>query len=77
MKQYIPDSSFYKVIKLYKKEKAEHVIYETNDNKSGTRCHKEKREVHNHEVCVLTDEGLHTEVLITLFMMLMDECKEQ
>ncbi|EUD64164.1 hypothetical protein C922_05456 [Plasmodium inui San Antonio 1] len=65
------NSSFDKVIKLYQKEIAYHVIYETTDNPSGTRCHKGKREVHNHEVCVLTDEELHTEVLITLSMMLL------
>ncbi|EUD65077.1 hypothetical protein C922_04592 [Plasmodium inui San Antonio 1] len=77
MKQYIPDSLSGKVIKLHQKETAEHVIYETTDNKSGTRCDKEKREVHNHEVCVLTDEDIHTELPIPLFMRLPDECKKQ
>ncbi|EUD63893.1 hypothetical protein C922_05729, partial [Plasmodium inui San Antonio 1] len=66
-----------KVIMVYEKETAENVIYETADNPSGRRCLKEKQEVYDHKLCVLTDEGLHTEELITLFMMLLDGCKEQ
>ncbi|EUD64029.1 hypothetical protein C922_05589 [Plasmodium inui San Antonio 1] len=77
MRQYIPDSLSDKVIRLYQKDTTKYVIHETTDNPSGTRCDKEKKGVHNHEVCVLTDKGLQTELLITLFMMLLDECKEQ
>ncbi|EUD63066.1 hypothetical protein C922_05849, partial [Plasmodium inui San Antonio 1] len=32
MKQYIPDSSFHKLMRLYDKDTAEHVIYETTNN---------------------------------------------
>ncbi|EUD64238.1 hypothetical protein C922_05383 [Plasmodium inui San Antonio 1] len=77
MKKYIPDSLSDKVIRLYRKDTNKYVIHETTNKTSGTNCHKERQEVHNHELCVLTDEGLHTEELITLFMMLLDECKEQ
>ncbi|EUD64060.1 hypothetical protein C922_05557 [Plasmodium inui San Antonio 1] len=76
MKQYIPDSLSDKVIRLYRKEKTKYVIQETTNNTSGTNCHKKRQEVHNHEVCVLTDEEIHTEFSIPLFMMLPDECKE-
>ncbi|EUD64250.1 hypothetical protein C922_05365 [Plasmodium inui San Antonio 1] len=77
MRHYIPDSSFGKVIRLYRKDKTDYAIHETTNNTSGKNFHKEKREVHNHEVCVLTDEVIHTELSIPLFMMLLDEYREQ
>ncbi|EUD64353.1 hypothetical protein C922_05272 [Plasmodium inui San Antonio 1] len=71
------DAEQINIIKLYQKETAEHVIYETTNNTSGTNCHKERQEVHNHELCVITDEEVDMEMSIPLFMMLLHECKEQ
>ncbi|EUD64409.1 hypothetical protein C922_05208 [Plasmodium inui San Antonio 1] len=66
-----------KVIRLYRKDTTKYVIHQTTNNTSGTNCHKERQEVHNHELCVITDEEVEMEMFISPFMMLLDECKEQ
>ncbi|EUD66897.1 hypothetical protein C922_02481 [Plasmodium inui San Antonio 1] len=77
MRQYIPDSLSDKVIRLYRKDTTEYVIHETTNNTSGTNCHKERQEVHNHELGVITDEEVEMEMSISPLMMLMEECKKQ
>ncbi|EUD64019.1 hypothetical protein C922_05602 [Plasmodium inui San Antonio 1] len=77
MIQYITDSSFDKLMRLYDKDTTKYVIHETRNNTSRTNCHKEREEVHNHELCLITDEEVDMEMSISPFMMLLDECKEQ
>ncbi|EUD64518.1 hypothetical protein C922_05080 [Plasmodium inui San Antonio 1] len=76
MKQYIPDSLSDKVIKFYRENTTKYVIHKTTNYTSGTASHKEKQKVHNHELCVITDE-LDMEMSIPLFMMLLHEYREQ